>query len=70
MCTEGGEPQPLKPKRWWVTTVAGGPDGEPGFQDGPANEARFNAPVAITVPRTGARPTSMSQVPATNGYGC
>ena len=39
----------LDPARWWVTTVAGSPDGDPGFQDGPASESRFNAPVAIAV---------------------
>ncbi len=39
----------LDAARWWVVTVAGGPDGEPGFKDGPAGEARFNAPVGIAV---------------------
>ncbi|GEM_PF-2612067 len=39
----------LEPAKWWVTTVAGSPDGDPGFKDGPASEARFNAPVAIAV---------------------
>ena len=35
--------------RWWVTTVAGSPDGEAGFKDGAASEALFNAPVAIAL---------------------
>jgi hypothetical protein len=39
----------LDPARWWVTTVAGSADGEPGFRDGAASEALFNAPVAIAV---------------------
>jgi hypothetical protein len=39
----------LDPARWWVTTVAGSADGEPGFKDGAASEALFNAPVAITL---------------------
>ena len=43
----------LDAARWWVVTVAGGPDGEPGFKDGPASEARFNAPVGIAVAEDG-----------------
>ncbi len=39
----------LDPARWWVTTVAGSADGEPGFEDGAASEALFNAPVAIAL---------------------
>ncbi|HLF04984.1 MAG TPA: hypothetical protein VI855_07180, partial [Dehalococcoidia bacterium] len=39
--------------RWWVVTVAGSPDGEPGFKDGPASEARFIAPVGIAVAEDG-----------------
>jgi hypothetical protein len=39
----------LDAARYWVVTVAGSPDGKPGFSDGPASEALFNAPVAISV---------------------
>ncbi|HUQ52986.1 MAG TPA: hypothetical protein VM692_12245, partial [Gammaproteobacteria bacterium] len=39
----------LDPARWWVTTIAGSPDGEPGFRDGAASEALFNAPAAIAL---------------------
>jgi sugar lactone lactonase YvrE len=35
-----------------VTTIAG--DGSPGFQDGPARSARFNAPIGVALDRTGA----------------
>jgi hypothetical protein len=43
----------LDAERWWVVTVAGSPDGEPGFKDGPASEARFIAPVGIAVAEDG-----------------
>jgi DNA-binding beta-propeller fold protein YncE len=34
---------------WWVTTVAGSMNGEHGFVDGPAEDARFFLPIGIAV---------------------
>lgn len=39
----------LDANRYWVETLAGSPDGEAGFADGPAALARFNAPTSIAV---------------------
>lgn len=39
----------LDSARWWVTTVAGSPDGKAGFRDGPAGQTLFNAPVSIAL---------------------
>ncbi len=43
----------LDANRFWVTTLAGSPDGEAGYADGPAALARFNAPTAVAVASTG-----------------
>lgn len=37
----------LDTNRYWVLTVAGGADGQPGYADGPAESARFNAPTSV-----------------------
>ncbi|MBI5198263.1 MAG: hypothetical protein HZA19_06615, partial [Nitrospirae bacterium] len=37
----------IEANRYWVVTIAGGADGQPGFADGPAETARFNAPTSI-----------------------
>ncbi|MGH2807755.1 MAG: hypothetical protein ACRDKT_10825 [Actinomycetota bacterium] len=39
----------LATNAWWVTTVAGSMNGERGFVDGPAEDARFILPVGIAV---------------------
>ena len=43
----------LDANRFMVTTLAGSTDGQPGFADGPAALARFNAPTSVAIARTG-----------------
>jgi sugar lactone lactonase YvrE len=43
----------LDANRFMVTTLAGSPDGQAGFEDGPAALARFNSPTAVAVASTG-----------------
>ena len=43
----------LDDNRFWVETIAGSPDGEPGYVDGPAAQARFHSPTSIAFARTG-----------------
>ena len=43
----------LDANRFMVTTLAGSPDGQPGFADGPAALVRFNAPTSVALASTG-----------------
>jgi len=43
----------LDANRFMVTTLAGSPDGQAGFADGPASLARFNSPTSIAIASTG-----------------
>lgn len=43
----------LDANRFFVSTLAGSPDGQPGFADGPAALARFNTPTSIAIATTG-----------------
>lgn len=43
----------LDDNRFFVSTLAGNPDGLPGFADGPAALARFNSPTSVAVATTG-----------------
>ena len=43
----------LDDNRFMVTTLAGSPDGQAGFADGPAALARFNSPTSIAIASTG-----------------
>ncbi len=43
----------LDDNRFFVSTLAGSPDGQPGFADGPAALARFNAPTSVAIATTG-----------------
>jgi sugar lactone lactonase YvrE len=43
----------LDANRFMVTTLAGSTDGQPGFADGPAALARFNAPTSVAIASTG-----------------
>jgi len=43
----------LDDNRYWVETLAGSPDGQPGFVDGPAELARFHSPTSVAIARTG-----------------
>jgi hypothetical protein len=43
----------LDANRFMVTTLAGSPDGQAGFADGPAALARFNSPTSVAIASTG-----------------
>jgi hypothetical protein len=43
----------LDANRFTVTTLAGSPDGKPGFADGAAAIARFNSPTSVAIASTG-----------------
>jgi sugar lactone lactonase YvrE len=47
------QPDFIEANRFWVLTVAGSPEGLPGFRDGPAADARFFGPVGVAVARSG-----------------